>query len=142
MKTFYHRKNTQVSAVRTAPAILPILLAVLFAVLFSLTGCGNEKSAKAPSPTGTIYVGSTVHILDEDSPMDEVYNKGANTIELNADGTGLFTLNGDPIDITYEISGTDITMTADGMESVGTLEDGVLTFDYFGMGIEMVFVLQ
>ena len=110
-------------------------------VFLVLTGCGGESSA-APASSGSIYVGSTVNMLGEDSPIDEVYNKGANTIEFAEDGTGTFTLDGNAIPITYVIDGTDITITTEGMDSIGTIENGVLSFDYFGMGIKMVFLLQ
>ena len=114
---------------------LPVLLLCLILIL-PLTACGQNSGQSG----NNIYIGSTVNILGEPSPINQVYHKGENSIELKPDGTGVFLLDGVPIDITYTLEGTDITMTADGMESVGTLEDGVLTFDFFGMDIEMVFV--
>ena len=113
-----------------------LLLCLL--LVSALAACGQAEKKSS----GGIYIGSTVNILGEPSPIDEVYNKGENSIALNADGTGTFLLDGDPIEITYTLDGTSITMEADGMESVGTLQDGRLTFDFFGMGIEMVFEQQ
>lgn len=119
------------NTIRKANVLLLCLL-----LLPVLAGCGQKNSESS----GSFYTGSTVNILGEPSPINEVYSKGENSIKLSDDGTGVFMLDGEPISITYVLDGTDITMTADGMDSIGTLEDGVMTFDFFGMGIEMVFV--
>ena len=117
-----------------------IIFAALILVI-SLSACGGNK--KDTSFTG-LYTGSTVNILGDDTPINEIYSNGENSVLLNEDKTGVMTVDGESLNITYVLDGQNIEITSvdagDDMICVGTLADGVLSFDFFGIGIQMKFV--
>jgi len=63
------------------------------------------------------------------------------TLQLNADGTGILTVDGKDRQITWSGAGNTFTMDNDGRHNIGTLEDGkiILTSDSSNNSLEVVF---
>lgn len=116
--------------------LFALLLVVV--MVFSLAACsGDEKNHNDPNLG--IYKGHSVEVLGEVTPMSEVYS-GRNQIELKSGGKGSFTLEGDTIDCEWELKGKTLTISIEGEDSRGTLEEGVIVLDFMGMGMDMTFV--
>lgn len=114
--------------------IIAILLA--FAMLLTLSACGEEKE---DDPNFGKYFGTTVDVLGQLMDMAEVY-EGECYVELKADDVCVMMLGDTSGKGTWTLNGEDIVLTIDGVDSTGTLKDGVLTVDLLGMGMEAIFV--
>jgi hypothetical protein len=113
---------------------------LLLGIMITFTACGGGGESTDDPNLGK-YIGDQVEILDWE-PIDEVYGEGENYVELKAGGKGTFCLDGDSTGITWKLDGENLTMTADGMDCIGTLVNGVITTDFFGMGISMTFIKE
>ena len=71
----------------------------------------------------------------------EVY-PGETWVELKSGGKGTVMLDGDDFPMKWTLDGEAITITIDGVDSVGSLADGVLTVDLMEMGVEMTFLKE
>lgn len=115
---------------------LGLLLALTMAV--SLAACGGGG---AEDPNAGKYMGDQINILGW-MPMAEVY-PGENYLELRGNGKGELTLDSDPIKIKWTLEGEKLTLTADGLESTGRIENGVAYIDnFFGVEMSMTFVKE
>lgn len=109
-----------------------VLLAGLIACV--LCACGSSQDANLG-----LYIGTIVRVVEKDEDMSGLYS-GENSIELRTGGSAVFTIEDNPMESTYVISDGRITLTHDGVEASGTIEDGVITItDFFGIGITMIF---
>lgn len=116
-----------------------VLVLALMMCAVALVGCGGGKGNAANNPAIGKYIGNTIDVMGE-QPFDSVYGEGDNYIELQASGKGTFCLDGDPISIKWKLDGVDLTLTVEGVDCTGTLENDMITIDYFDMGIVMTFV--
>ena len=109
-----------------------VLLAGLIACV--LCACGSPPDANLGR-----YIGTAVRVVDKDEAMSDIYS-GENSIELKKGGNAVFTVEDNPMESTYIITDGKITITHDGVDASGTVEDGVITItDFFGIGITMIF---
>ena len=103
-------------------------------LLLGLAACSGGGDS---DPNLGVYSGQSVEMFGESSPMSEVY-PGENKMELKADGKADLTLDGDTIPCEWSLDGTALTVTIEGQAQTGTLEEGVLRFNFMGL-MDMVF---
>ena len=115
--------------------IIAILLSI--AMLLSLAACGGGE----PDPNAGKYQGISAKALGMTMDMSEVY-PGETWVELKSGGKGTVMLDGDEFPMKWTLDGEAITITIDGVDSVGSLADGVLTVDLMEMGVEMTFLKE
>ena len=116
------------------------LFAILLtlAMLLSLAACGGSTEE---DPNAGKYLGTTAKALGMTMEMSEVY-PGETWVELKSGGKGTIMLDGDDFSMKWALEGEAITITIDGVDSVGTLADGVITVDLMNMGVEMSFLKE
>ena len=114
-------------------------------MLLSLAACGGKvsdgKSGGEPDPNAGKYQGISAKALGMTMDMSEVY-PGETWVELKSGGKGTVMLDGDEFPMKWTLDGEAITITIDGVDSVGSLADGVLTVDLMEMGVEMTFLKE
>ena len=115
--------------------IIAILLAI--AMLLSLAACGGGE----PDPNAGKYQGISAKALGMTMEMSEVY-PGETWVELKSGGKGTVMLDGDEFPMKWTLDGEAITITIDGVDSVGSLADGVITVNLMEMGVEMTFLKE
>ena len=115
--------------------IIAILLTI--AMVLSLAACGGGE----PDPNAGKYQGISAKALGMTMEMSEVY-PGETWVELKSGGKGTVMLDGDDFPMKWTLDGEAITITVEGVDSVGTLADGVLTVDLMNMGVEMTFLKE
>lgn len=116
--------------------ILAILLTLT--MLLSLAACGGSAEE---DPNAGKYLGTTAKAMGMTMEMSEVY-PGETWVELKSGGKGTIMLDGDDFPMKWALEGEAITITIDGVDSVGTLADGVITMDLMNMGVEMTFLKE
>jgi len=116
--------------------IFAILLTL--AMLLSLAACGGSTEE---DPNVGKYLGTTAKAMGMTMEMSEVY-PGETWMELKSGGKGTIMLDGDDFPMKWALEGEAITITIDGVESIGTLADGVITVDLMNMGVEMTFLKE
>ena len=115
--------------------IVAILLTI--AMLLSLSACGGGE----PDPNAGKYQGISAKALGMTMAMSELY-PGETWVELKSGGKGTVMLDGDDFPMKWTLDGEAITITIDGVDSVGRLADGVITVDLMDMGVEMTFLKE
>ena len=115
--------------------IIAILLTIV--MLLSLAACGSGE----PDPNAGKYQGISAKALGMTMDMSEVY-PGETWVELKSGGKGTVMLDGDEFPMKWTLDGEAITITIDGVDSVGSLADDVLTVDLMEMGVEMTFLKE
>ena len=116
--------------------IMALLLTL--AMLLSLAACGGSAEE---DPNAGKYLGTTAKALGMTMEMSEVY-PGETWVELKSGGKGTIMLDGDDFSMKWTLEGETITITIEGVDSVGTLADGVITVDLMNMGVEMSFLKE
>ena len=111
-----------------------IALLLTFAMLLSLAACGG-----AADPNAGKYIGVSAAVGGFSMPMSEIY-EGEVWVELKSGGRGTIMLDGDDFSMKWTLEGEELTVTVQGVDSVGTLRDGVITVDLMDMGCVMTFV--
>ena len=115
--------------------IFALLLAL--AMLLTLAACGEKEA----DPHAGKYEGIYAKAFGMTMPMPEVY-EGETWIELKSGGRGTICLDGDQFGLKWSLAGSDITITFDGVDSVGTLENGMIVIDLMDMGMELTFLKE
>lgn len=129
--------------------IIAILL--MISMLLTLCACG-DKGANPDTDAGTtteaaadpalgVYNGVSSRMFGSVSDMSEVY-PGTNSVELKKNGKCVVTLDDDAIDGKYTLDGEAIDIVLEGESSLGTLKDGILVFDFMGLGMELIFAKE
>lgn len=116
-------------------------LALALLMLIGLAACGSSAPA---DPALGKYCGDQMDMMGWMS-MDEFFSEGENYLELKTGGKGVVCINGDDIDITWKLDGENLTVALVGLEDserAGTLADGVVLIDLFGMDTMMCFVRE
>lgn len=106
---------------------------------------GGETAGKKPGkntasdgPLG-LYEGTTYQYGEQTFEMSAIY-EGLCTIELMEDGEAVFILGGEEMKCTWTLDGEAFILSNQGMESPGTLDDGVIVIDFMELGMIMTFV--
>ena len=107
---------------------------LVFAMLLSLAACGGGEE----DPNAGKYIGVSAAVGGFSMPMSEIY-EGETWIELKSGGRGTIMLDGDDFSMKWALEGEEFTITIQGVDSVGTLRDGVITVDLMDMGCVMTF---
>ena len=71
--------------------------------------------------------------------MSEVY-PGETWVELKSGGKGTVMLDGDDFPMKWTLDGEAITITIDGVDSVGRLADGVITVALTALAVEITYM--
>ena len=116
------------------------LLAILLALslLLSLAACGGSAEE---DPNAGKYIGISAAVGGFSMPMSDIY-PGETWIELKSGGKGTIMLDGDDFKLKWSLEGEDITVTVEGVDSVGTLNSGKIVIDLMNMGCVMTFELE
>ena len=116
------------------------LLAILLtlAMLLSLAACGGSTEE---DPNAGKYIGVSAALGGFSMPMSDIY-PGETWIELKSGGKGAIMLDGDDFKLKWSLEGEDITVTVEGVDSVGTLKSGNIVIDLMNMGCVMTFELE
>ena len=143
--------------------ISALLLALVLAL--SLGACGGDDSAppsadgddgadsaavsadsggSAQSADTTALEGKYISVVGEMFGMAVTGEEIAGfALELSGDGEGVYTAQGNTLNITWEGDGSAVTLLANGQETVGQVGEDCLIFDdMFGMGIKMTFAKE
>ena len=107
-------------------------------MLLSLAACGGSAEE---DPNAGKYIGVSAAVGGFSMPMSDIY-PGETWIELKSGGKGTIMLDGDDFKLKWSLEGEDITIALEGVDSVGTLVDGVITVDLMNMGCVMTFELE
>ena len=113
--------------------LLAILL--ILAMLLSLAACGGSAEE---DPNAGKYIGIRAAVGGFSMPMSDIYS-GETWIELKSGGKGTITLDGDSFSLKWALEGESITITLEGVDSVGTLKNGAIVMDLMNMGCVMTF---
>ena len=112
--------------------ILALLLTV--AMLLTLAACGGGE----PDPNAGMYLGVSGEMSGITLTMEELF-PGESYLELKNGGKADLVLEGDKIPGKWTLEGEDFNLVVEGEDCPGTLKDGVITFDFAGSGITLVF---
>lgn len=110
---------------------------LVFALCLSFAACGKE----AEDPNAGLYICTTAEMMGMEMPISEIYS-GENKLELQSGGKGSLTLEDDTFKVKWNLEGTELTVTIDGEDSVGTLKKGVIKMDFMNMGLVLTFVKE
>ena len=113
------------------------LLAVLLslAMLLSLAACGGSAEG---DPNAGKYIGISAAVGGFAMPMSDVY-PGETWIELKSGGKGSIMLDGEDFSFKWTLDGECLTITVQGVDSIGTLSGGDIVIDLMDMGCVMTF---
>lgn len=113
--------------------IIAVLLTL--AMLLSLAACGGSAEE---DPNAGKYIGISAAVGGFSMPMSDIY-PGETWIELKSGGKGSIALDGDSYSMKWALEGESITITLEGVDSVGTLKDNAIVVDLMDMGCVMTF---
>ena len=118
-----------------------VLLALVMVLTLAACGGGGDGGGTKTDPAVGKYMGLEVLSYGEWLPIEEIYDLGENYIELKAGGKGTFSLDGDLMEIDWELDKDgNLTLTNYGTTCNGTLKDGLITLnDYFGFDLQLTF---
>ncbi len=112
-----------------------IVLFIILTFLCSLYGCGQSEYVG-------IYQGIYVEADGRVYPMEDYFN-GENYLELKPRGKALMMTGTTEHDLTWKVKEGEITFTESGDPFYGNIvEDGVITLDYMGWGMELTFAME
>ena len=111
------------------------VLLLALAMLLSLAACGWDG---VDDPYAGEYEGVSVSMMGVDLDMGEVY-PGENKLVLKNGGKAELILEGDKINGKWTLEGETFNLVVDGDDCPGTLQNGVVVFDFAGSGIMMTF---
>ena len=114
--------------------IIAFLLALM--MLLSLAACGG--GSEEVDPNVGKYIGVSAAVSGFSMPMSDIY-PGETWIELKSGGKGDIMLDGDSYALKWTLEGEDITISLEGVDSVGTLKNGAIVVDLMNMGCVMTF---
>ena len=114
------------------------ITALLLAAILLLGLCACNL---APDPNVGKYNCYSVEMMGFTLNPSEAFS-GETSVELKRGNKITLIIDGDTIDSTYSTAGTAISATLDGEECVGTLKDGLITFEMGSTGMTMYFALE
>ena len=119
--------------------VLVVVLAL--AMIFALAACGDGGGAVNTDPNAGHYDCTQIEMFGLAMAVEDIYENGA-YIELNDGGKCVINLDGDSYKADWALDGDAITITIEGVDSVGTLTDGVMVIDLMELGMNCTFVLE
>lgn len=113
-----------------------LIVALSLIMCFAL-GCGSAPD----DPNCGVYNCTTVEAMGYELSIDDVLENGA-SLELKGGGKADIVLDGESYGATWSYEGSEITITADDVDSVGTMENGRIDIDLMDMGMTYHFVKE
>ena len=113
--------------------ILACLLAVLLLALALGCSSGDDKN----DPNLGVYTAKTAEYSGITLNVDQFFEKGF-TIELKSGGKCKLTADGESANGKWTLDGTKFHVEGGGIECDGTLENGVMSFDYDGVVFNLI----
>lgn len=113
----------------------------LFALVLILALCLGLVACGAEDPNAGKYIGISAAVGGFSLPMSDVY-EGETWIELKSGGKGTIMLGGDDFSFKWALDGESLTITVQGVDSIGTLKDGIIKVDLMDMGCVMTFAKE
>lgn len=104
-------------------------LLLIVCLAFALAACGEDKD-----PNAGVYNCTLVSTSGLEMDAASVFEQGV-VLELNDNGKGNFTVDGEGGSIGWTLDGTDFTMDVDGETCAGTLSDGVIVMELLDSGM-------
>ena len=107
---------------------------VIFALLCSLWGCGQSEYVG-------MYNGVYVEADGRVYPMEDYFN-GENYLELKPRGKALMMTGTTEHELTWEENEGEITFTESGDSFYGYINNGVISMDFMGWGMNLTFAID
>ena len=107
---------------------------VIFALLLSLWGCGQSEYVG-------MYNGVYVEADGRVYPMEDYFN-GENYLELKPRGKALMMTGTTEHELTWEENEGEITFTESGDSFYGYINNGVISMDFMGWGMNLTFAID
>ena len=103
-------------------------------MLLSLAACGGGE----PDPNCGVYQGIRGEMDGIVLTMDELY-PGESYLELKSGGKADLVLEGDKMSAKWTLEGETFNLVVEGEDCPGTLKDGIVIFDFTGIGMYLTF---
>ena len=110
-------------------------LLLVLAMVFAFAACG---SSEPDDPNCGMYTCTSVGMEGFSLTPDEIFENEC-TMELKNGGKAKVVIDGESASAEWSVNGTDFTLTLEGVESVGTIENGVIVIDLMDMGMDYTF---
>ena len=112
--------------------------ALLIAAVLLLTLCACKRETRPAAGIGR-FTGEQVSVYGGDwQPIGEVYS-GLTYLELNADGEGVFCVDGEAAAVEWAAADGRLTLTMGGARCEGTISADTIDIDFFDADIRMKF---
>ena len=110
-------------------------LLLVLAMVFAFAACG---SSEPDDPNCGTYTCTSVEMMGISLSPDEVFESEC-TMELKNGGKATVNLEGESGSAEWAVNGTELKITIEGVESVGTIENGVIVIDLMDLGMNYTF---
>lgn len=111
-----------------------IAILMVAVMLLSLVACGGGE----PDPNCGVYQGIRGEMDGIVLTMDELY-PGESYLELKSGGKADLVLEGDKMTGKWTLEGETFNLVVEGEDCPGTLKDGIVIFDFTGIGMYLTF---
>jgi len=113
-----------------------LIVLMVFILLIPLAACSEE-----PDPNAGKYMGIKGEMMGITMSMEELY-PGESYLELKNGGKAVLVLEGEKMDCEWSLDGETFHLIIEGQSYPGTLKDGIVEFDFGGIGMILTFAKE